>query len=118
VSSDFQRKGSSPAKGFLKPSSVVAPTQLLPTLLGMDDKKDRELGTSSELVVWEGEEDNFWDEEGEEYIPWEIFPLPYPWIVSRVRGLRRGCNFGALVKHWVANVLTVECFCPGLDVSF
>jgi hypothetical protein len=39
VSSDFQRKGSSPAKGFLKPSSVVAPTQLLPTLLGMDDKK-------------------------------------------------------------------------------
>ena len=118
VSSDFQRKGSSLAKGFLKPSSVVAPTQLLPTLLGLDDKK----GNWVHLRSW------LWGKERKTIlgmrmdknicIPWEIFPLPYPWIVSCERGLRRGYNFGALVKHWVASVLTVECFGPGLDISF
>jgi hypothetical protein len=67
VSSDFGLRGLL-RWGFLKPSYVVALAQSSLAELGLDDKKDRELGTSLELVVWEGEEDNFWDEEGEAYL--------------------------------------------------
>ena len=38
------------------------------SLSALDVKKDRALGTSSELVVWNGEEDIFWDDEGEDYL--------------------------------------------------
>jgi hypothetical protein len=49
----------------------------------LDVKKDRELGTSSELVVWDGEEDNFCYEEGEDYsYPLGDFPpaMPLDWV--------------------------------------
>ena len=61
VSSDLRSKGSSLVKGFLwrdflKASSVVQPS---PAELDLDDKKDSDVGKSSELmVVWEEEEDN------------------------------------------------------------